>query len=113
MIYSERMFQCGASRIEVKKNKKINLFDKGITKHLENTYPDAFLIQRNGGNQMVVGNFTVDGREYVVVRMENAIHIMSKVDWRWVYDQLHLEKNGCKQYQFKGRKERGIKWWTL
>ena len=28
-------------------------------KHLENIYPDAFLVQRNGGNNMNASRFTI------------------------------------------------------
>lgn len=31
---------------------------------------------------MIVGNFKVNGIDYVVVRLENSAHIMPKADWR-------------------------------
>ena len=33
-------------------------------KHLENKYPDAFLVQRNGGNfKMIISKFNKNGEE--------------------------------------------------
>lgn len=31
---------------------------------------------------MIVGKFTTNGTDYVVVKMENATHVMSETDWR-------------------------------
>lgn len=41
---------------------------------------------------MVVGKFTVNGVYYVVVKLENATHVMPEVDWKKTYGRLHLER---------------------
>lgn len=62
-------------------------------KHLENKYPDAFLVQRNGGNlKMIISKFIKNGEEWVIVKLNNATHLMSEREWKWTYGKLHPEK---------------------
>lgn len=41
---------------------------------------------------MVVGKFTTNGTDYVVVKLENATHVMPEVDWKKTYGKLHPER---------------------
>lgn len=41
---------------------------------------------------MVVGKFTINGTDYVVVKMENATHVMPETDWKKCYGALHPER---------------------
>ena len=41
---------------------------------------------------MVVGNFKVNGTDYVVVKLENATHVMTETDWKKTYGTLHPER---------------------
>lgn len=41
---------------------------------------------------MVVGKFAINGMDYVVVKMESAVHVMPEMDWKKVYGKLHPEK---------------------
>ena len=41
---------------------------------------------------MVIGNFTTNGTDYVVVKLKNATHVMSETDWRKTYGKLHPER---------------------
>lgn len=41
---------------------------------------------------MVIGNFVVNGTEYVVIKMENAAHVISKSEWKTTYGKLHPER---------------------
>lgn len=49
-----------------------------------------------GGKEMntekVVGKFVVNGTDYVVVKMENATHVMPEMDWKKCYGGLHHER---------------------
>ena len=82
-----------------------------ITKHLENKYPDAFVFEKIyrylqdyfcgnrqkrikmvEENKMVVSKFTINGTDYVVVKLENSAHIMIEKEWRRAYGSLHPER---------------------
>lgn len=41
---------------------------------------------------MIIGKFTTNGIDYVVVKMENATHVMSKTDWKKCYSKLNPER---------------------
>ena len=41
---------------------------------------------------MIVGKFTTNGTDYVVVKLENATHVMTEMDWRKTYGKLHPER---------------------
>ena len=47
---------------------------------------------------MVVGNFKVNGTDYVVVKLENATHVMPETDWKKCYGKLHPERWNRKSY---------------
>ena len=41
---------------------------------------------------MIVGKFTTNGTDYVVVKLENATHVMLETDWKKTYGKLHPER---------------------
>ena len=47
---------------------------------------------------MVVGKFTTNGTNYVVVKLENATHVMLETDWKNTYGKLHPERWNRKNY---------------
>lgn len=52
----------------------------------------SFILHKIGGQIMVVGKFTTNGINYVVVKMENATHVMPETDWKKTYGKLHPER---------------------
>lgn len=41
---------------------------------------------------MVVGNFSVNGTNYVVVRMVNSVHVMPEKDWIRTSYRINFKK---------------------
>lgn len=41
---------------------------------------------------MVTGKFTINGIDWVTVRLENGIHVMPETDWKKIYGKLHPER---------------------
>lgn len=41
---------------------------------------------------MIVSKFTINGTDYVVVKLENSVHIMTEKEWRRAYGCLHPER---------------------
>lgn len=41
---------------------------------------------------MILGKFTTNGVDYVVVKLENATHVMTEMDWKKTYGKLHPER---------------------
>lgn len=41
---------------------------------------------------MIIGKFVVNGTNYVVVKMENATHVMPEAEWGDMYVQLYSDR---------------------
>lgn len=41
---------------------------------------------------MVVGNFKVNGTDFVIVKLGNTVHVMPETDWKKTYGKLHSER---------------------
>lgn len=60
---------------------------------MEDISSDAFILRKiKEDNKVIVGRFTTNGIDYVVVKLENATHVMPETDWRKTYGKLHPER---------------------
>lgn len=40
----------------------------------------------------IVGKFECNGKLMIIVKMENATHIMPEIEWKWIYSKLHSDR---------------------